>query len=795
MLQSYLKIAWRNLKQNKSYTFINFLGLALGMTCCILIALYVKSELDYNNFNTKINHIVGVASQSKYFGKMEFTPSPLASTMAHEIPEVDKTVNLQTQSQLNIGINKKHLFTIDKVQFTQPSFFNIFSFHLLKGNKNLALKAPHSIILTQKTAKRIFGNKGAMGQALIWQKSDTTISLNVTGVAANPPSNSSIQFNALISNNMKQKKEASYLWMMYNSHTFALLNKHASIPQLDRSLQAIARTHYKHDSTSTFIAIPLSSYHLSSYTSVSGFTGNSLYLYLFGSVALFILLIACINFVNLSTARTMTRGREVGVRKTLGATRWQLMGQFIGEAVSLSICSFLAAIYFSFLLIHPFNHLFGSSITVAAHFPFLGWLLLAAIIVGILSGCYPALYLSGISPASIFGGKRRGLSKGIMRKTLVIVQFVIASIFIIGSAVVYRQLHFTQHVDLGFNGKRVSTFVLPTQQMWENRKNVRSIVSSIRDVRNASVADGLPGSFGMTFTVKPQSISPQEKANSDKNISVKPAVIDYNYLPTLGIKLIAGRNFSRSHPSDLAGNFILNKEAVQALGWTPKEAIGKKFELADVEGKIIGVTQNFHIASLHQPIEPVALQLKESSKWSGAGTLLAKLNPEHIQKTISDIKNKLKLFAPNTKFTYSFLGQKFDTMYRSDRRFGNVIGVFAFIAVFIAGMGLGGLAAFAVSRRTKEIGIRKVLGASEVSIVRLLSKDFLKLVAIGFVIAVPIGWYGMHRWLQNFAYKITMSWWIFLLAGGIALIIALATVSWQSIRAALANPVDSLRQE
>jgi putative ABC transport system permease protein len=795
MLKNYLKIAWRNLKQNKSYTFINFLGLAMGMTCCILIALYVKSELNYDQFNKNINRIEAVGSSGKFFGKMAFTPSPLASTMVHKVPEVDNAVNLQAQEQLNIGINKNHLFTIDKVQFTQPSFFNIFSFHLLKGNKSLALKAPNSIVLTQKTAKRIFGKKEAMGQALIWQKNDTTISLNVKGVVANPPANSSIQFDALISHNMDQMNGPSYLWMMYNSRTFALLNKHASISQLDKPLHAIARTHYKHDSTSAFIAIPLSSYHLSSYTSASGFTGNSLYLYLFGSVALFILLIACINFVNLSTGRAMTREREVGVRKTLGATRLQLMGQFIGEAVTLSVCSFLAAIYFSFLLVHPFNHLFGSSITVAARFSFLGWLFLAAIIVGILSGSYPALYLSGISPASIFGGRQRGISRGIMRKVLVAMQFAIASIFIIGSVVVYRQLHYTQHVDLGFNGKNVATFELPTQKMWQNRKNVRNIVASIPGVRDASVAGSLPGSFGMTFRMKPQSLSPQEKTNSKQSISIKPAVVDYNYLPTLGIKLIAGRNFSKSHPSDLSGNFIINKKAAQALGWTPKGAIGKTFKLADVKGKIIGVTQNFHIASLRQQIEPVALQLKESNKWSGSGTLLAKLSSAHIQQTITAIKNKLKSFAPHASFSYSFLGQKFDAMYRSDQRFGNVIGVFAFIAVFIACMGLGGLAAFAVNRRTKEIGIRKVLGASERSIVTLLSKDFLKLVALGFVIAVPIGWYAMHRWLQNFAYKINMSWWIFLLAGGIALVIALATVSWQSVRAALANPVDSLRSE
>jgi putative ABC transport system permease protein len=798
MFKNYLKTTWRNLKRNKSYTFINFLGLVLGMTCCILIALYVKSELSYDQFNKNVNRIVAVGSSTKGFGKIIITPYPLANSLVHESPEVESAVPMKGVYHLYLSKDKKHYTSIDG-KYTQPSFFDIFSFQLLKGNPNKALSSPNSIVLTQKAAKQLFGKNEAMGKSLFWQRPDTTQLLTVTGIVSNPPKHSSLQFNALLS--MQTRGAASpSAWQVYGYHTFALLNEHASIGQFDASLQSIAKSHYKKDTTAAFFPIPLKSYHLSPLTSTrnSGFTGSSVLLYLFGSIALFILFIACVNYVNLSTARASTRIREVGVRKTLGAGRWQLASQFLGESIVLSICSFLVAVYISYLLIHPFNYLFGSFIVFKANFPLLGWLLLAAIIVGILAGSYPALYLSGFTPAFILSGHRfGGKSKGLSRKVLVAVQFAIASIFIIGSVVVYRQLYYTQHVNLGFSGKQVAVFPFPKARMWQNRNIIRQTISSLPGVRKVSVADGAPAHFYVSVGVKPKKISTDAKVSSSnkKYIRFVPAVVDYNYLPTLGIKLLAGRNFSRTHPSDLAGAFILNKKAVETLGWTPKQAVGKKITFKDLKGKVIGVTQNFHITSLYHPIEPVLLTLSESKTWSVGGMLLAKLSPDHIAKTVASIQKRLKNFAPYSTINYQFLDQKFAAMYRSDRRFGSVIGVFAFIAVFIACMGLGGLAAFAVNRRTKEIGIRKVLGASEASIVRLLSKDFLKLVVIGFVIAVPIGWYGMHRWLQNFAYKITMSWWIFLLAGGIALVIALATVSWQSVRAALANPVDSLRNE
>jgi putative ABC transport system permease protein len=801
MLKNYLKIAWRNLKQNKSYTLINFIGLTLGMTCCILIALYVKSELSYDDFNKNINRISAVGSYTKGFGKMMETPYPLANSLVNEVPVVRKAVPMHGTYHLYLSKDKKHYTLIKQGKYTESSFFDIFSFRLLKGNPKKALSAPNSIVLTQQTAKKLFGNKEAIGKSLYWQQSDTTKLMNVTGIVSNPPKHSSIQFGALVSMKTFFERYGSPTgWRSYMFNTFALLNKHASVDQFDASLHTIAKNHYKKDSTSTFFSIPYQSYHLSplTYSQNGIFIGSSVLLYFFGAIALFILLIACINYVNLSTARASTRAREVGVRKTLGAGRKQIMLQFLGESVALSICSFLAGVYFSFMLVGPFNHLFGSSITFNSNFPLLGWLLLAAIIVGLLAGSYPALYLSGFAPASILSGQRFGnASRGWGRKVLVVVQFAIASIFIIGSAVVYRQLHYTQHVNLGFSGKQVAVFPFPKAQMWQNRNTVRQIVAGLPGVQKASVADGIPGDFGIMLGVAPKSISPDIHVNlgSKKYITFTPAVVDYNYLPTLGIKLLAGRNFSRSHPSDFAGSFILNKEAVNALGWTPKQAVGKEISFRDIKGKIVGVTQNFHITSLHSPIVPVLLTLTESKTWSAGGMLLAKLSADHISKTVAAIKRKLKSLAPHSVITYQFLDQKFAAMYRADRRLGEVIGLFAFIAVVIACLGLFGLATFATSRRTKEIGIRKVLGASEASIVRLLSKDFLKLVAIGFVIAVPIGWYAMHRWLQNFAYKINMSWWIFLLAGGIALVIALATVSWQSIRAALANPVDSLRNE
>jgi putative ABC transport system permease protein len=763
MLQNYLKIAWRNLKQNKSYTLINFIGLTLGMTCCILIALYVKSELNYDQFNKNIDRIAVIGSNfnSQKFG---LTPYPLADALSKEAPEVQKTTSILKAGYPHLALSrdKKNYVTIGG-EYAQPSFFDFFSFKLLKGNKNLALSAPNSIIITKKTAKKLFGDKQAKGKTIYWRKNgyyqNTIKALTITGIIADPPKNSSIQFGALIS--MKTRGQNKPNWHTFSANTFALLSSKVSNSTLHRTLQLIKNKHISKENKLSFFTTPFKSYHLSALSQKKGFSGKSVYLYLFGSIALFILLLACINYVNLSTARAITRVREVGVRKTLGANRLQLMGQFIGESVLISVCSFLVAVYLAYLLTGPFNYLFKSSVVFTSYVPLLGWLLLAAALIGVLAGSYPALYLSGTTPASIISnGQRESRNNGRLRKALVIVQFAIASVFIISSVVIYRQLYFAQHTNLGFNGNQVVVFPLPKSQMWKNRSTIRQVIAGLSGVQKASMASGVPGSFsgvlGSGYETK--KLSPQAIAPLKKKIPIQWSIVDYNYLSTLGIKLLAGRNFSHTHPSDQESAYILNKKAVVALGWTPKEAIGKAFKMMGEEGTIVGVTQNFHITSMHKPISPVVLRLENWTHIQSGFNLLAKLSPTHIAQTVNIIEKNLKTFAPNATFSYKFLDQQFEAMYRNDRRTGHVIGLFAFIGIFVACMGLFGLSTFAVTRRVKEIGIRKVLGASESSIVKLLSKDFLKLVAIGFVIAVPIGWYGMHRCLQNFAYKINMSW-------------------------------------
>jgi len=796
MLKNYIKIAWRNLLRHKSNTFINLSGLAVGLACCILIALYAREELSYDRFHENPEGIVALGIEHPQFGTMLSTPYPLATALEEEVPEVEKATRLQGIRAMNLSSDGKDYIEIEQAQYAEPDFFDIFSFDLIHGNEERVLEAPGEIVLTQKSSERLFGETNSVGKSVYWMQRDTTVILQVSGIVKTPPLNSSITFDALVSLNIiPERYRSPSAWRAFSYLTYARLDTPSGLEILPGHLENLIERHYG-ESSRSFVAYPLPSLHLSEISYDTGFSGNTKYLYLFGSVAVFILLIACINYVNLSTARVSLRAKEIGIRKTAGAGRGQLALQFLSESVLLSVGAYVLALLLAELAVPFFDQLFGTHIAGGGNTGFLIWLGLGAIAVGIAAGAYPSLYLSGISPSTILRKSMpSGGSGAILRKGLVVGQFGIALILIMGAMVIYEQLQFAQTKDLGFDGEQVVVVQLPNQQAWQARNTLRQQALSNPGVLGVSIANAAPGSFNIRSSLSAETFSPESLAEPEETISIAPAVTDYDFLNVLGIELLAGRNFSEEYASDPDRAFILNQKAAEKLGWSSEDAIGKSFMFDGREGEVIGVVENFHITSLHRSIEPIVLQLHESDSWSSAGLLLARLHPDEIPETMNFLKEQIANYAPAVTLNYEFLDDKFDAMYRTEMRLGQVVTLFTFIAIFVACLGLYGLAAFAAERRIKEIGIRKVLGATVVNIVTLLNKDFLKLVLVGFIIAVPVAWYAMNKWLADFAYRIEISPGIFALAGIAALVIALLTVSWQSMRAALANPVNSLKNE
>ena len=772
------------------------------MCFCILIALFIRSELSFDHFQKHENRIAAIGVDARYFGKSLYAPYPMAGALKKDVPEVENAVRVKPTSKLRLSRDGRvFIQTQKKAIYTEPAFFDIFSFPLINGNPSYALSDPRGIVLTQRVSKQLFGDADPVGRTVYWQKDDTVITMNVTGVVGDVPHNSTLQFGALIS---MSTLPASYRpengWGMDSFQTYALLRSPTDQSVLPGRLKQMAKTYITDEGPARkepyFFSIPLNQLHLSKLTRDDGFSGSWRYLYLFGSIALFLLIIACVNYINLATARSTMRSHEIGVRKVLGAGKMQVAVQFLGESVMLSIMAYLVGIALASVILPFFNSIFGTVFTLSHHVDFLGIMMLGAVLVGLISGSYPALFLSAFSPTTTLrNNQTSGLSPALLRKILITFQFTIALVLIVGVLVIFRQLRYTQTANLGFDPHRVATFELSTR-LWEKREELRHDLIMIPGIQDVSIDMGAPADFHVTFGLKPSQISPDANVNNDNtNIDFLPAVIDYHFLSLLHIKLLTGRNFSRKINSDKAHAYIINKKFAANLGWTPKQAIGKTIKIGPNTGKVIGVTENFHITSMYNAIKPVLLGAGESRSWSFRGILMARLAPGHFSTAIKTIKKKLKNADHNYYGNYEFMDQTYAAMYRTDRRLGDIMVLFTLIAIIVACMGLYGLATFAAGQRTKEIGIRKVLGASITGIVTLLSIDFLKLVGIGFLIAVPIAWYVMHRWLENFAYHINIGIGTFVLAGGIATLIALATVSWQSIKAAMANPVNSLRNE
>lgn len=811
LLPNFLKVIFRNFLRNKGYALINILGLAVGIAGCILILIYINDEFSYDTFHEKSERVYRVNTDTKWGDQegISFTsPPPLGRVFTEQIPEVKSSVrfykpNDQILRNGEIYFKEENIFAVDS------TFFNIFSFNLLEGNPESALVKPYSMIITSEIAQKYFWDEPALGESLQLGKDKNLYT--ITGIVEPPTSNSHIQFDVLTS--IYSYEDVEYFewsWVWNGVATYVLLEEGVKTLQAQQQIPTIVDAnlpatfkrigfsfeelldnggHWKYDLQpvedvwlySSKIGNPL------------GGSSDILYVYILGTAALFIMIIACINFMNLATARSANRGKEVGIRKTLGSSRSTLAGQFLVESLFYSsVAAIIACLMIDFAL-PGFNNLAGKNLSfslIDQPWIFLG-LIILTVTVGLLSGSYPAMALSSYKPSDVLKGNLKSGTKGRgLRNVLVVGQFAISLILIIGTLIVYSQLEYMQNKDLGFDKDQV-LIIRNSESLGTQQETFRKELLKVKGISSATLTTNYPSEADFTDFYHPQN-------SSDKDLMIGSILTDHAFVETLGIEMIAGRNFRENGEVDRR-SMIVNKKTAANLGWTPEEAIGKKivYPGGDYQTfEIIGVMEDFNYYSLMNPIPNFAFFHRSSESYGvNSAYIAAKVSPSEIQQTLTQISSEWESFISDVPFEYVFLDDQFESLYRSQELMGIVFGVFAFIAILIACMGLLGLVAFATEQRTKEIGIRKVLGASSGSIVFLLSKDFAKLTAVAFLIASPIAYFLMQKWLQDFAYSITISADTFLIAAASILSVVFVTISFQSIKAALANPVESLRSE
>ncbi|AXY74878.1 ABC transporter permease [Paraflavitalea soli] len=791
MYRNYFKTAFRNLWKHKAFSFINIMGLTVGMTACFLIFLYVRFELTYDAFNTKADRIYRVVTDIKTPSEVLKASGPawaVPPNMKDEFPEVEAFVRISNQDML---VRKGDIkFQEENAAFADSAFFQVFDIRLLQGDPKKVLNDQMSVVLSETAAKKYFGKNNPVGQTLLF--TNDGIPATVKGVMEDMPENSQVRADILVSMSTLTGRFNPGLdgqWGNYGSSAYILLKPHTNAKALEAKLPAfIKKRNGKEEQQSqmyaTLLLEPLREVYL---YSTRGGSGNINNVYIFSIIAIFILLIACINFINLTTARSTERAKEVGIRKVAGAGKPQLIRQFIGESVIICLISFLLTLGLAALLLPLFNQLAGKQVSegIFSNRQYIGLLFLAAVAIGLLAGIYPALVLSSFKPIIVLKGRfATGVRGLLLRKGLVVAQFSISIALIIGTIIVYRQMNFMRSRDLGFN--KDQTVILSTDGD-QGKDAFKEALKSIPSVKAVSLSSSAPG------TGNPAAYSEIENKKGDLQVAnLDLYFVDFDYIPLYNIKLAAGRAFSRDFLTDTTQAMIMNETAVKLFGYSsPEEAVGRRFKQWGREGKIIGVIKDFHFRSLQQDIKPLTMRIEPG----GCNLASVKIAAGNVPATLAAIESKWKSTMPNRPYSYQFLDDLFDRQYRAEERFGKLFLNFAVLAIFISCLGLLGLAAYSTMQRTKEIGVRKVMGASVPSIVNLLSKEFLKLVVISFFIAAPAAWYFMTQWLHDFAYRTPITWWIFAVAGIAALVIALTTISFQAIKAALTNPVKSLRSE
>jgi putative ABC transport system permease protein len=784
MFRNYVKIAWRNIAKSKTFSFINVLGLALGMTSSLLILLWVQDERSIDQFHANGPRIYQVMENQQWTGNdissTPSTPGPLALALTAEVPEVEKSVKITWQEEQLLSVGDKAYK--EKGRYASPDLFQIFSFPLIQGNPKTAIVGPSSIVISEKVALKLFGRTDVVGRTVRVNNKDDH---QVTAVVKDIPETSSLKFDFVLPET-PYEKENEWLtkWENNGIRTFALLHQNADVNVVNAKILNMVRKHDKNVTTITTFMFPYEEAYLhSKFTNGKPDGGRIEYVRLFTIVSIFLLIIACINFMNLATARSAKRAKEVGIRKVVGAERSYLVGQFVGEAVLMSLLSLLIAMILVPLLLPVFNTLTEKHISIQYTNPFY-WLILLglALVTGLVSGSYPALFLSSLQPVRVLKGTLRFNAGAVLfRQGLVVFQFSLSLLLIIGTLIAGRQVDYIRTKNLGLDRENVAYMTLEGD-LSKRFDSFREELLQAPGIQSVSSSGNDPMEIGSSTI----GVEWKGKPEGDKTLFTNMAV-SYDFIKTMKIKLLAGRDFSKTFVTD-STNYLINEEAARRMGM--KNPVGQDLKFWSKSGKIIGLMKNFHLNSLRVAIEPLIIRLDSTNY-----TLLVRTHPGQTEQALKSMERLAKQFNPAYPFDYRFADESFREQYKSETLIGKLANYFAIIAIFIACLGLFGLAMFTAEQRTKEIGVRKVLGASVTSIVALLSKDFLKLVLISIFIASPLAWYAMHQWLADFAYRIDIEWWVFVLAGLLAVGIAQLTVSFQSIKAALMNPVKSLRSE
>jgi putative ABC transport system permease protein len=803
MWTNYLKVALRTLRRQKGYVALNVLGLALGLVCCGFIGLYVQDERSFDRFHERAERIYRLTRETRTAGRDDaeaVTSAPMAPVLAAELPGVERAVRVvRSGGLLERGEGAARVRRQeDALAYADAAFFDVFSFPLVDGDPRRALAAPGAVVLTETLARVYFGDADPMGQAL---RLDNTTTLTVTGVMRDVPANSHLTFDAVVSwatwEAGARATDNEWLldgWNANYLYTYLLLPEGAAPGRVEAALPAFVERHLAEHVGQLFehYALrlqPLPAIHLGpALTAEPSPTTDPARLYVIALVGAFILLIACVNFVNLATARAAQRAKEVGLRKAIGAWRGQLVRQFLAESVLVSAAAFVLALVASQLLLPGFDALAGKEVgSLWAHGGLYPLLLGAlALVVGLGAGSYPAFVLSGFRPAAVLRGPFRSSRQGaLLRQGLVVFQFAISIALIAGTAVVYTQLRYMRSQPLGFSEDPLLVLTYGGDAAVQARvEAVRQALARQPGVLEATVASSVPGTGHNQLSVEYE--GPDGAVRQD---AMNQYAVDAHYPATLGLTLVAGR---APAAADSSRGYLLNEAAVAQIGWrSAEEAVGKPFGLPNVEGEVVGVVRDFHYHSLREAVEP--LFLHAFPDFYDRFTL--RLAPADVHATVAAVERAWAAEAPHLPFTYTFLDERFDEQYRADARFGQLFGVFAGLAILVACLGLFGLASYTAEQRTKEIGVRKVLGASVAGIVALLSRDVLRLLAVAFVVAVPLAYVAMDRWLEGFAHRVALGPGVFAVAGALALLIALLTVSTQTLRAAAADPVSALRSE
>lgn len=787
MIRSYLRIAWRNLRRQPGFSIINILGLSIGLACTIIIVLYIRNELSYDRFHANGERIYRLTAFTDDIS-VAITPAPVAQALANDLPEIKSAVrtSMYTTHLLQAGETK---FEETRVLYADSNFFEVFSFPVAKGDLNTALKRAESAVLSRDAAKRYFGDEDPIGKSI---RLDNKEDLTVTGVLDAYP-NSHLQPAVIIPMSYLARTEwdlKNNVWDNFNFYTFVELQETAGDEQVKKTDAYITSLYKKHVDEKVFRCRfglqPLSRIHLHSnfMADVPGH-GSASYVTAFAVIAVFILVVACINFMNLSTARSARRAKEVGMRKVSGAVRSQLVAQFLAESIIITFISVSIAIVFVFISIHFVNDLAGKQLSFDISD---GKLLLMvgaiAVLTGVLAGSYPAIVLSGFVPARVLKREVTAGNGGVVfRNVLVVVQFVVSIVLLAGTAMVYSQLSFMRNKSIGYSQDNL-IYVELKGTLGSDLSALASRLGQNRFTEHFSLASNAP-----TNLVSGTAYLDWEGKDKEAQVIFAHLSVDDHFIDVFGMQMAAGRNFSKNVPAD-SSNYLINETAAGIMGMTPESAVGQRFTLWNKKGTIVGVVRDFNFKPLQQKVEPMVLRYRD---WLNIAVI--RVQPQHTQETIRALEGICRELNPAYPFSYKFIDQDLKNLYESDEQVGSLFNVFAALAIFISCLGLYGLSAFVAEQRTREIGIRKTLGASIYNIVRMLSLKFILPIAVAVVMAAPVSFYFMEGWLSGFAYRIAFGWDVFISAGVIALGIGLLTISFECIKAARINPARSLRSE